>query len=118
MAEKILPAQVTLNALRDGQVMNELAQHIHDASCAMLQHGKAASVTLTLTFKPTEGVSQGLKNAPMLVTAEVTSKLPKTPPPDTLMFADADGNPTRQAPAREPELGFHVTNIDEGRQKP
>lgn len=89
---KITPAQVTLNALRDGQVMNELAQHIHDAVVAVEEHHKGASVTLTMEFKPlgTKGVSDAFE-----IIGEVTSKLPKPPTPSTLFFSDEDGNPSR-----------------------
>lgn len=106
---KITPAQVTLNALRDGQVMNELAQAIHDATNAMLHHQKQATVTLTLTFDPMKGVvSAGLREAPLIVRAKVTTKLPEAEAPTTLFYADEDGNPTQQAPQRQAGLGLTV----------
>lgn len=107
---QIKPAQVTLNALRDGQTMNELAQAIHDATCAMREHNKPASVTLTISFEPMKGISSGLKEAPINVRAEVTTKLPKTEPPTTIMYLDEDNNPTRNAPERQPGLGLTVAS--------
>lgn len=105
---QIKPAQATLNALRDGQIMNELAQAIHDATCAMTDHNKPATVTLTMTFEPMKGVTAGLRETPLIVRAEVTTKLPKPEAPTTLFYKDEDGNPTQQAPARQPALGLTV----------
>lgn len=105
---KIIPAQVTLNALRDGQVMNELAQAIHDATAAMLHHGKAATVTLALSIEPVKGVSAGLRESPFVIRAKVVSKLPEAEPPTTIFYADEDCNPTQNAPARQPTLGLSV----------
>ena len=97
---KVIPAQVTLNALREGQVMNELAQAFHDAMIAVEDHRKPADVTLSITFKPlgTKGVSDAVE-----VTAEVVTKLPKAPLPSTMFFRDVDGNPSRQRD-RQPDF--------------
>jgi 5,10-methenyltetrahydromethanopterin hydrogenase len=101
---KIKPAQATLNELRDGEVMNELAQAIHDATGAAQHFRKPATVTLSITFKPmgTEGVSDAFA-----VIAEVDTKLPKAQPPITLMFIDEDGNTSRQQ-TRQSEIAFSV----------
>lgn len=110
MPVKIKPAQATLNELRDGQVMLELAQAIHDAAGAARDMRKPATVTLTLTFETLKTGTQGLKEAPMIARAEVATKLPKAEAPTTLFYMDEDDNPTRHAPAREQsELsGFSV----------
>ena len=104
---KIKPAQATLNELRDGQVMNELAQAIHDAMGAAHHFHKAASVNLSITFKPmgTEGVSDAFE-----VVAVVDTKLPKANPPSTLMFKDEEGNPSRQQ-TRQAEMPFSVAGV-------
>jgi hypothetical protein len=105
---KIKSAQATLNELRDGQVMIDLAQAIHDAMGAAQQHRKEAKATLTISFRPmgTSGVSDAFE-----VIAEVDTKLPKQSPPSTLMFCDIDGNPTRTQD-RQAEMPFTVAGAN------
>lgn len=88
---KTKPAQQTLIELRGGEVMNEMSLAIKEAVMAAHYHRKPATVTLTLTIKPmgTQGVSDALE-----MIADVDTKLPKQPNPSTLMFIDADGNPS------------------------
>jgi hypothetical protein len=106
---KIKSAQATLNELRDGQVMNELAAAIHEATKAVKEHGKAATVTLDITVKPFQ--TKGLAESPITVLAEVSSKLPKPEVPSTLFYIDGDGNPTRQ-PTRQNDLpGVTVVGV-------
>ena len=73
---QVKPAQTTLNALNDGNVMMELAQAIHDAIGAVTAHNKAVTVTLTVTIAPMKKDSR-LAEAPLLFSGEVSSKLPK-----------------------------------------
>ena len=103
----IKPAQITLNALNDGHTMNELAQHIHDVTAAVRAHGKPGEVKLTIKIAPVSGVAHGLVESPIVMVAEVASKLPKDLP-STLFYVDEDGNPTRNAPERQPEIQFTV----------
>lgn len=105
---QIKPAQATLNSLEDGQIMNKLAQAIHDATVSVRDEGKPAEVTLKIRFEPMKEVARGLKEAPIIAEAEVTTKLPKPDLPQTLYYLDEDGNPTRSAPERQPELGLSV----------
>lgn len=102
---KVKSAQATLIELRDGQVLNELAQSIHNAMQAVETFRKPAEVTLSITIKPlgTEGVSDAVE-----FIAEVTEKLPKAKPPSTLFFVDGDGNPSKQR-EKQPDLsGLNV----------
>lgn len=108
MTDKIKPAQATLNALRDGQAMNELAQAIHDATCAVRDFNKPAKVTLTIEFAPLKGGTVGLLELPIIATAEIATKLPKPEADQTIFYVDKDGNPTRNAPEREPDLGLQL----------
>lgn len=105
---QIKPAQITLNALRDGQIMNELAAAIHEATCAVRDHNKPAEITLTIRLKPLKGVSAGLKESPIAAEAEVSTKLPKPDLPTTLFYIDGEGNPTQSAPGRQSGLGLTV----------
>ena len=97
---KITPAQVTLNALRDGQVMNEMAQAIQHAMDNVNEFRKPAEINLCITIRPlgTEGVSDAVE-----IIGDVQEKLFKPKPPSTLFFRDADGAPSRQRD-RQPEI--------------
>lgn len=106
----IKPAQATLNALREGQVMNELAQAYFEATQAVKEHGKAATVTLTVTFKPLKDVARGLVDPPIVAVADVETKLPKQEPPSTLFYASDEG-PTQQPPERQTGLNLTVASM-------
>lgn len=112
---KIKPAQATLNELRDGQVMNELAQALHDALGAVKEHRKGAEVSLTISIKPlgNKGVSDAYE-----VIAEVTSKLPKAPPPSTLFFEDSDSNLSRRQERQSEIPGLSVAGSNPDVKQP
>lgn len=112
---KIRPAQATLNELRDGRALEEMAQHIHDAIVAVREHGKAATVSLDIVIAPMKSGHEKLVEPPLIFTAEVTSKLPKPQPEATLFYTDADGNPTRtQTRQRGLDLSVATINHDTG----
>lgn len=101
---KVRPAQAILIEMNNGNVMVALADHIHDAIAAVKQFGKPAVITLDITVSTMKD-QHNLVNPPVVMAGEVSSKLPKAPPPLTLFFVDEDGNPTRNQ-TREPELGL------------
>lgn len=103
---QIKPAQATLNALNDGHVMSELAEAIHDAIAAVNEYNKAATVTLTVTIAPMKKEGR-LVDAPLLLSGEVSTKLPKPEPAQTLFYLDDDGNPTRTQ-TRQPDLPLSI----------
>lgn len=107
---KIRPAQATLNDLNNGNVMIALAEAIHEAVAAVKQFGKPGVVSLDITVSTMKD-QNNLVNPPVVMSGEVTSKLPKAPPPLTLFFVDDDGNPTRNQ-AREPELNLTMASVD------
>ena len=102
---KITPAQVTLNALRDGAVMTELAQAIHDGMEAVDGFRKPAEINLRITIRPigTQGVSDAFE-----LIGDITTKLPKQQSPSTLFFIDADGNPSRKQDRQQEFAGLSV----------
>lgn len=106
---KLRPASATLNELNEGKTMGELALGIHEAIEAVTRLGKSGTVTLTLTVATMKQM-HSLVNPPIIVTGEVTSKLPQPPLPATVFFVDEDGNPTRNQ-TREPELPG-LTSVD------
>lgn len=107
---KIRPAQATLNELSDGRTMIQLAEAIHEAIAAVKQFGKPGVVSLDITVATMKD-QHNLVNPPVVISGEVTSKLPKAPPPLTLFFVDEDGNPTRNQ-TREPELNLSIAGVN------
>ncbi len=100
---QIKPAQTTLNALSDGHIMAEMAQAIHDAVSAVNAQNKPGTVTLTVTIAPMKKDTR-LIDSPLLFSGEVSSKLPRPDPAQTLFYVDEEGNPTRTQ-TRQPDLG-------------
>ena len=100
---KIRNAMVTLTALREGQVMIELAQAFHDAAQAVKHHNKPAKVTLEVTIAPIKNVGANLVEHPIVMQAEVSTKLPKEELPSTIFFVDEEG-PSRHASERQPSF--------------
>ncbi len=108
----IRPAIGTLNELRDGRALEEVAEQIHAAIEAVRAHGKPATVSLDITIAPMRVNQEKLVEPPLIFTAEVTSKLPKAQPEATIFFTDADGNPTRTQ-ARQRGLDLSVASINQ-----
>lgn len=104
----IRSAMQILPEIRDGHAIVELSQHIHNAIAAVKEHGKPAKVYLELTIAPGGKGYENLIEAPLLFTGEAYSKLPEPDPIKTLMFVDADGNPTRNPAERQKDLGLTV----------
>lgn len=96
-------AQATLNELRDGMVMVELADKLHEASQAVKTFGKPATVTIELVLAPIKGGTQGLMEQPITIAAEVKAKLPKEETPTTVFFV-TDSGPSRDMTRRQSSL--------------
>lgn len=109
MEGNIRSAMTILPELRAGQVITELSAAIHNAVAAVKQHNKAATVSLKITIAPSEK-NDRLVEPVLIVTGEVESKLPKEVPQATVFFVDADGNPSREAEKRQPDLGFSIAS--------
>lgn len=101
-------ATAILTEIREGQAVVELSEAIKAALAAVREHGKPATVTLDLTIRPPLKGMEKLTDPPIVFTAEVSSKLPKAEPEQTLFFLDADGNPTRNPAQREGSLNLTV----------
>lgn len=109
---KIRPAQAILNEIRQGAALEELSQHLHDATAAVSAHNKPATVTLTITISPFKGSSAAkLVQTALVVLGEVTSKLPKADPEATVFFESTEGNLVRTQ-ERQSELGLSVASIN------
>ena len=92
---KIRPAQAILNEIEDGATLEALAQAFHDAIAAVKEHGKPATVNLSITIGTLGESQHKLVEPPIIMLAEVTTKLPKAKPNATIFFVDQDGNATR-----------------------
>lgn len=104
----IRSATSILTEIRDGRAVLELSTHIHEAIAAVLEHGKPAKVNLEVTIAPLRKGAENLTEAPLVFTAEITSKLPKQDLEATLFFVDAEQNPSRQPGERQIGLGLQV----------
>lgn len=102
----IRPAVAVLNDIRNGHMLEDLGQHIHDACVAVRDHNKPATITVTMVVAPWKG-DHKLVEQPILITAEVESKLPKEKPDATVFFIDDNGNAVRNQ-TRQPDLGLSV----------
>jgi hypothetical protein len=100
----IAPAITTLQALRDGKTLDQLALALHDGINAVEAFRKPAKITLEITIAPfgTKGVS-GM----VTMTAEVSAKLPKPDPEETPFYVDMNGNPTTHQ-ERTRQMGLNI----------
>lgn len=102
----IRPAVAVLNDIRNGRMLEDLGQQIHDACVAVRDHNKEATVTVKLVIAPFKGEHR-LVEQPIVITADVDSKLPKEKTDATIFFIDDNGNAVRTQ-TRQPELGLSV----------
>jgi hypothetical protein len=98
---KLRPAQAILCELNEGHTLEDLAQAFHDAIEAVKEHGKPASINLSITIGTLGENQHHLIEAPVIMQAEVITKLPKAKPAATIYFIDADGNPVRNQTRQE-----------------
>jgi hypothetical protein len=82
-----------------GGTHDELTYGLHDLIAAVKDHGKAGSLTLTISVAP---VGAGAERQ-VMVTDRVALKAPTGKRPTSMFFVDDDGNLTRKDP-RQPEL--------------
>jgi hypothetical protein len=97
-----------LDEVRKGGATRELSAVIHEAIQAVKMHGKAAKVTIELTIAPMSKGAENLVEAPIVISDEITSKLPKPEPEKTLFYVDTEGNATRKPGERQTGLDFQI----------
>lgn len=115
MNNAIRPAIDTLRELREGQVLDELSIHLHDAVSAVQALGKPAEVSITIKIKPFSKTR--VMNPALAFEAEVTSKLPKPDREGDIFFVDDNGNPTRNQ-VRQPELsGLKIAGANDTQER-
>jgi uncharacterized protein YjbK len=85
--------------------MDAAAKQLHSALDAVRAHGKPATVTITMKIEP---MKVGLVEAPLTISVDSDSKLPKNEPEKKLFYQDDQGNATRQPPQRELDIGVKL----------
>lgn len=104
---KIRSAIAILNEVEEGAALERMAAAFHDAIAAVREYGKKATVNLAITIDTLGENQHKLVEPPVVMTAEVTTKLPKPPPPATVFFVDAEGNPSRNQ-TKQQELALTI----------
>ena|SRR3990167_4715161 len=92
----IRSAQAILSEIRDGDVLREMTDAIHTAVEASRQFQKPARIRLDITIAPAKVTDARMIGMPVIITAEIDTKLPCAEPPATFFFVDETGSPTRQ----------------------
>jgi hypothetical protein len=103
-----------LTTLRKGGAAKEMTDEINRATKRAIETGKAATVTLTITIKPSSVEAAKLIDPPMLLTAKVATKLPELPAEPTLLFGSENGLSSAQAPVAR-DQGTLQLSVSNGR---
>lgn len=102
----VQPGSVTLEGLRDGQVVEELADALKELCTLTRLHNKKGKLTLTLFVEPRE-------NDQVIIADEINLTPPKSALPATIRFQDKSGNLVRNNPNR-PDLMAGLREIASG----
>lgn len=100
--------QFSLELIRNGLLCCDIEDAIRDATHAVTERGKAATVTIKLTVKPaTKSSSDNV-----IITDDVSVKLPKLSSGETILFACEDGRLSADNP-RQGKLSFTKVEVKE-----
>ena len=100
------PFTDVLRDIRKGRVVVAASDQLAELVRGVLDTSKPGELTLKLTVKP-----QGKGDNCVIVSAKITSKVPKGDLPDALFFADVDGDLLRDDPT-------HVRMFADARERP
>ena len=89
-----------LGEIAGGALAERATDELAEATAAVIETRKAATVTITIKITPNGENS-------VFVDGEVKAKVPKTSMPRSIFFTDAGGNLLRNDPT-QPELPFKV----------
>jgi hypothetical protein len=104
---KIRSAQAILTEIREGAVLEELAQAFHDAIANVREHGKPVTIVVTIRVGALGEGQHKLVEPPVIIKGKVETKLYEPEPPATVFFIDSDGNATRNQ-SRQTEIALTV----------
>lgn len=105
--------QFSLELIRNGLLCCDIEDAIRDATQAVTERGKAATVTIKLTVKPaTKSSSDNV-----IITDDVSVKLPKLATGETILFADDGGRLSADNPYQG-KLSFTKVEVKEPANAP
>ena len=96
--------QTLLTQLNNGGFMHDASDRLTELVRAIGETGKAGSLTLKISARPTQG-----KASALVFAAKVTAAIPAVPPDATLMFSNADGDLFAEDP-RQMKLDLRQVN--------
>lgn len=85
--------ETVLRTQRKGAMLTELSEQLQAAALAVREHGKPATVTLTLNLVPANNDASALN-----VRDDIKSKLPEKTKSPSLFFTTDDGRLVREDP--------------------
>lgn len=100
----------TLNALRYGQLHQELTDRLHELTQACSETGKVGELTLKIKMKPG-------KAGQMEIIDELKTKLPEFERGSTILFTTPEGVLQREDPRQLKLEGLRVIDQDTGEIK-
>lgn len=87
------PFIAILNEQREGDLTDELSSSLSEVVAAVVEHGKAGSLTLQLKINPAETGAGAVT-----IVDELKTKVPEPAKDKTLFFADKNGQLSRRDP--------------------
>lgn len=103
----------TIRGLREGRTLVELSAQLHAACAHVKDVGRPAEVVLKIKIKPYTAKGTKLVEQPMILEADVSSKLTPPDKEGTVFWLDPHGNPTRTPGRRERELDLNIASREE-----
>jgi hypothetical protein len=82
-----------LRDIRKGRVVDDATVKLAQVVRAVQEHGKAGSLTLTLSVSPQAG-DKGI----VTITPSLSAKLPEASIPNAIFYVDAEGGLSREDP--------------------
>lgn len=92
------PFAAVLHDLNKGRTHAQLGDELRELVAAVVETGKAGSLTLRLDIKPLSGNDEGIT-----ITARIGSKVPVFDSPASVFFVDAEHNLNRN-PTSQPSI--------------
>lgn len=105
----IRPFADTLQQIRNGALINEAAEKLHELLDAVEETGKGGSITVTLAVAP---LSKGDTRV-LTVGGVIAVKAPKTEPAKSVLYLHK-GNLQRDDPQKEALPGLQRVNLEPG----
>jgi hypothetical protein len=104
--QQVRPFAAVLTELAKGQIHERASELLHELVQAVIEHEKKGSITVKIEVAPIAKHDTSV----LVVTGDVESRPPKTPPANAF-FVDDTGNLSRRDP-KQPELPFQVAGAN------